>query len=412
MQPLQSQLTDLQKWLLDHGREFLNLPADNWKHLTQAQRSLLEQQRTLRARSRSRFPSPDLWLWSDRSLAQASDWLSACFKASLFPQQVAVLDGCCGAGVDAVALAARGPVHAVDCNPWMTALAASNATAHGRSLTASITELDADALCDAQWMHVDPDRRPGDRKTLVADQFSPSLYEVLCLAELTRGCVVKLAPSTLYDSDLAKSINERCVRVWLGSHAECRQQLLLCKEAQDGLMRRLELRESLCQRHAIAVLLSVRLDQTNQASTQPQSLYFAANAMQESISGKSEVDDYVFDLHSTLHAAGLSMAWAQQQNLQPISNEHGYFTGPQPVLSPWTQCFEVLDVLAWDDRKVRKWLKQSQVGLVEVKCRLINLNASEYQRRYSRREGRPVTLLVTQVGDRVRAVVAQRVVNC
>jgi hypothetical protein len=120
------------------------------------------------------------------------------------------------------------------------------------------------------------------------------------------------------------------------------------------------------------------------------------------------VDQFIFDLHPTLHVSGLALAWAHQQNLYPISGEHGYYTGSQSVPGPWAQSFQVMDVIAWDDRKIRKWLKQNQVGQVEVKCRMVTMNANDFQRRYSKPEGRPVTLLVTRIGDRVRAIAAER----
>ncbi len=408
MQTDKTRLNDLQEWLLVHGRKLLSQPPADWKYLTRPQLSMLEQQAALRVRSRHRFPEPEQWLWSDRSLAQASDWLSACFKASLFPRRAEVLDGCCGAGADAVALAARGAVCAIDNDPWMTALAVNNADAQGLSLATRTTNLDSSAIGAAQWLHVDPDRRPGNRKTLIADQFSPPLQDVLHLANRTRGYAIKLAPSTLFDLDLTHWIAEHCVRVWLGGHCECRQQLLIGNEVQDNLARNLGLPEAVSQRHAIAILLTDGSDRLATALEPSNHYCFAAPAQCESVSLEADVDQFIFDLHPTLHVSGLALAWAHQQNLYPISGQHGYYTGSQSVPGPWAQSFQVMDVIAWDDRKIRKWLRQNQVGQVEVKCRMVTMNANDFQRRYSKPEGRPVTLLVTRIGDRVRAIAAER----
>ncbi|MEZ6075373.1 MAG: hypothetical protein R3C56_06795 [Pirellulaceae bacterium] len=99
--------------------------------------------------------------------------------------------------------------------------------------------------------------------------------------------------------------------------------------------------------------------------------------------------------------------------MSPIGSPHGYFTGDSPVDSAWLQAFEVLDVLPWDDRKIRKWLRSVGAGQVEVKSRglyplRMQVDANAYQRRYSVASGMPVTLLVTRIGDRMRGIAARR----
>ena len=143
--------------------------------LSAAQRVCLEQQIFWRKRSQPRFPDPGKWLWTDRSLSQASDWTTASYKASLFPVGETVADGCCGAGADAAALAGRCRVLAVDLDPWMVALTDSNAAAHGREVNVYCEVLSRASLREARWLHVDPDRRMGDAKTLDAISFSPPL---------------------------------------------------------------------------------------------------------------------------------------------------------------------------------------------------------------------------------------------
>ena len=123
-------------WLIEQGREKLSQPncdVQGWRSqgLEAWQVELLRQQHALRRRSRSRFPWPERWLWTDVSLSQASDHWSASYKAVLFPVDEPVVDACCGAGSDLVALAARGQVLGVDADADLAALAQDNALAHG-----------------------------------------------------------------------------------------------------------------------------------------------------------------------------------------------------------------------------------------------------------------------------------------
>ncbi len=387
------------EWLVREGRQILQdypLTASgvvaktalkNWQTV------ILEQQLTLRWRSRKRFPDPELWLWTDRSLSQASDYWSAKYKAGLFPVGARVLDACCGAGSDLVALAARGEVYGLDLNSSLAILAKDNCREHGYSVevtACSLPEAWTDVASD--WISIDPDRRPGGAKTTRSDLFSPTLEEVLGMAECCQGGIVKLAPSTQIDAELSSRVDGSAERLWVGSQGECRQQLLLLGNLRQGLRRR-------------AVLCQPTLDVE---TSQELSVQEFTGDPDSHVQPTNRCSTFLFDLHNTLHAANLQAAWATTHGLRCLTDQHGYFTGDQLLHSPWLQAFEVLEVLPWDDRRVRKWLHGYQAGSVEVKCRSVKIDANAYQKQYSRPAGKPVTLLVTRLGDRVRAIATQR----
>lgn len=417
-------LNEVQRWLIESGRAFLEDSALKQRSgLSQIQQALLQQQIEWRKRSRFRFPDPSLWLWSDKSLSQASDWLSAIFKSALLPEGDLVLDACCGAGVDSVALALRGPVIALDEDPWMAALSASNSAAHGKSIKSFAEPLQLDSLRGAKLIHVDPDRRPGNQKTLEADEFSPPLDDVLSLIEHTEGGIIKIAPSTRLSADLNSWIEENCTRVWLGSFGECRQQLLLYGSVRTAALLN-QIGTSAEQRSQESNLVAVVLGFCDSTGADRFSFHSSfedgrRNFVSEAFSGCSEntsgvdltdeVDQFVFDLHSVLQASGLHEAWADQHRLAAITDPRGYFTGSEPISSPLAQCFEVVEVISCDDRKLRKWLRQNNIGTVEVKCRLHALDANLLQRRYSSDSGDPITLLITRFDQRVRAIACRRI---
>ncbi len=393
-------------WLIESGRELLlgqgTCPPKEFDvgkltsgRLEPWQTSLLQQQVGLRWRSRTRFPRPELWLWTERSLSQASDYWSARYKASLFPAGQVVMDACCGAGADLVALARRGEVVGVDGDARLKQLSQDNARAHGYQVQVTSEEIVSGWQVPGDWLNIDPDRRATGRRTNAADEFSPTLEDVLAIAEVTRGAIVKLAPSTRINDELLTRMEAIGQRVWLGNQGECRQQLLLTGELARASMR-------------MAVLCEP--DENNQVNDE------YSGYPEYSLDWLEKPGRYVFDLHSVLHAAELQTAWAGQHNLRCLGSPHGFFTGDAPLNSPWTQMFEVLEVLSWDDRQIRKWLRKRQVGVVEVKTRglldhSINIDANACQRRYSAAQGEPVTLLVTRLAGRVRGIVARRLVS-
>jgi THUMP domain-like len=409
-----TELNELQRWFLEHARGFLtDATARQRSHLSQVQQALLEQQQAWRHRSRFRFPQPELWMWSDRSLAQSSDWLSAAFKASLFPAGELVVDGCCGAGVDAVALSFRGPTIGVDCDPWLAAIAHSNAASHGQQIETYAEMLTVDSLRGAKWIHVDPDRRSDQAKTLRADEFSPPLGSLSELFEHVEGGIVKVAPSTELNEEDAEWVDQHCCRAWIGSFGECRQQLLLVNKITEQQQFRELVQNSESTNQRIAIVLSAPAGPHATAMNWFSSFQFAAFAADDGSIDDGpeptlEIGKYMFDLNATLHAAELQQAWAEDNEVEAVTDVRGYFTGDHPIDDPLTQSFEVLEVLPWDDRKIRKWLRGQKFGNVEVKCRLAKLDASSFQRRYSSEQGEPLTLLVTKVGDRVRAAACRR----
>lgn len=419
-------------WLIAHGRRLLESSGDaksaDWgRSLAPWQSELLRQQIGFRRRSRSRFPAPDLWLWTDVSLAQASDHWSAHYKASLFPIGERVLDACCGAGSDLVALAKRGEVLGIDADAALAALAQDNARAHGldvRVQAARLTgqfpsQLSRGWSARTTWLSIDPDRRPDGQRTTDAQAFSPALDQVLQMAQQCMGGIIKLAPSTRTDERLTADIDANCNRMWLGNQGECRQLLLLTGELRRISPPHGNLHSLVSPRgstdsgpaHTAVLCEPPTGGQLTAATT-----YCYQATLPERVAPcppTAEVGAYVFELSPTLHAAELHRPWSTQHGLSPICEAHGYYTSNTLVCSPWSQAFECITVLAWDDRKIRKWLRGFGAGQVEVKVRgvyplQLHIDANACQRRYSRAGGTPVTLLVTRIGDRLRGIAARR----
>ncbi|MFO1065216.1 MAG: methyltransferase domain-containing protein [Pirellulales bacterium] len=387
------------RWLFGEGRRHLfegiesslNDTSSGRAHsgLSTWQSELLREQRSYHVRARDRFPSLTNWIWTDRSLQQATDERSAHFTASLFPQDAMVIDGCCGAGSNAFALARHGcRTVAVDNDRAMCELARSNLQHQG--LSAEIVHADVmTILADRKnvFVHFDPDRRPGDRRTQQGDQFQPPLDALCGLAERAAGAAIKVAPGTEFDEPHALYTSGPWKRIWIGRNRECPVQLLV-RGAVD--------------QPAFAHSRSAVLLQDMRAP-----LIFSADP--ETAESIDEISHrFLYELHPALYAAELSGAWAAGNGLACLGGSLGYFFGDERIDSPWLQGFEILGIEAWDDRKIRAWLRKFGAGELEVKKRLIQLDANLYQRKYSQPEGTPVTCLVTRIGRSTKAVFAKR----
>ncbi len=368
------------------------------------QATLLAEQRAFRHRSRKRFPDPNQWLWTDKSLSQASDWWTACYKAAIPPVGTRVLDACCGAGADLVALAQQHAVTGIDTNERLLRLASANLKAHGLQANLISKPFLAEAVASDCWLHIDPDRRQNSTsksgRTHIAEEFSPPLNEILPAALEAAGSMIKLAPKTEFSQDAWTVLDSQALRMWVGNFGECRQQIALLGQAilQVDPAWKPGSRRS-------AVVLTEPDSATNGRSCKSHVL-LADGGLE--CPTTNHVAAFVYDLHAVLHASELQAAWAQEQGMQALGSPQGYFTSDSATESPWVQGFEVLDIISWDDRRVRRTLRGLDAGIIEVKNRLIRLDANQYQRKYSSPSGPPFTLLVTKLNDRVRAIVARR----
>ena len=417
--------SDAIEWLIDEGRQLLDQFGDvanadlsaDFQDLGLNDKRLIEtlnQQLGFRRRSVGRFPDPKKWIWTERSLSQSSDWWSAHFKARCFPTDIKVVDACCGAGVDAVAHAERNQVRAFDADPQLCMIARSNLLAHGFDSTVSDDEFSQYSFPNSAWLHLDPDRRTeGGKKSTVADDFSPPLREWLAVAKQMAGGMIKLSPATELPLAEVEGALGPCRQMWIGNRRECRQQLLIFGECREHVNSQIVDNTVLSSDdwNRVAVLAEPQTCRDDVWESVP---LLAAGSEDERAAvtddwSRVEQMSYVYDLHSTVHAAEMQASLTAAHGLKGIGARTGFFGATEKEFSPWFQCFEILRIVGWDDRKIRKTLREFDAGTVEVTKRRVKVDANAAQRRYSRPDGVPITLLVTRCGQRTKAIVARRV---
>ena len=313
-----------------------------------------EQQAFWRKRSWPRFPREATWFWTDTLLQQASDWQTALYKASLIPDDAPIFDLCCGAGVDAVALSHSHPVTAIDIDPLACYLTQANYDWNKLDFNADGTMRPqrsfavecGDVLEQLDelhaWVHIDPDRRPDEKRTTSTEWMQPSLESLIPLLQQCPGGMIKLAPAT----EVPLPWSERCCRLWVGDRRQCRQQLLIWGLPQfpAGQLGAVSL-DAAC---TIIPFLS-------------QSEPFADST--------ATPDQFVFDFHPSLRASGLSAAFALSLGIASLGDVSGYLTGPEPIDHSLVDAYEVLEAISWDEKKVRKMLRDRNIGTLVVKKR-------------------------------------------
>jgi hypothetical protein len=334
----------------------------------------------LRQRAAVKFSRAD-HMWFDRQgLEQATSEAVARHKARRFSGHV--WDLCCGIGGDAIALAERcDEVVSVDRAPAATLRSWWNAMAYGvEERIQPICQNVEDVLKDVtgQFVHIDPDRRPGSGgRVLKIEDYVPSLDVLHALQQTARGGAIKLSPASNFGGKFPEAEIEL-----ISLHGECKEATIWFGE--------------------------LRSDVAFRATVLPSGETIAGHPL-DVAAAVTPLDRYLFDPDPAVVRAGLVDLLAATLGLNRLDASEEYLTGPQPVASPFVRTFVVDAELPNNERQIRDALRNSPFGELEIKCRHVPVDAEALRRRLPLPGHDPGVLLYARIGGKTRAVLARRV---
>lgn len=391
-------------------------PDDELKRLTFLRKNGLSDVRAawvteqirLRKRAEEKFPgTADGMFFTQVGLEQATDCFLAEYIASRFPENLPAADLCCGIGGNLTALAARHPVLGVDRSPLTAAAAGKNLEfckkQHVQKLknnetllyegdksvnydvntmtTDSVeiapekqlfdlkydysTEINSDfsdrveccgveeflerySETDFPCVHIDPDRRSlGGRTTRLA-YFEPPQDVVERVISGRLLAAVKLAPG----SDIPTEWLEKAAEFeWIGRNRECRQLVAWFRGDKFS-------QEPAVYRATILDAHSSRVRST------------FCGTPNVPIPGASGEEKYLFDVDSTILAAGLEGALAEKYSLRGWEPGGIYLRGNEPILEDaGLSCFEILEKMPLDRKQIIRTLRKYSCANMEIKKR-------------------------------------------
>jgi hypothetical protein len=334
---------------------------------------------------------PGLWWVTERSLQQATAWQVARLKSRWYGDRP-VHDLCCGIGGDAIQIAQRGPVVAVDSDPTMVAMAAANLARHDATREQmNVRHEDACRLeiPHPSAIHIDPDRRADGGRTTHPDHFQPSWPQLLQIIADSDCAVVKLAPATRI-ADTGPGAAHRC---WISLQRSVREQSWLLGEAIERAGVESGSRSA------------VSLDATGAAS-------WFAPSRDEISSGSGDTvvkpQSMLIDPDPSIRAAGLSETFARQHGFQHLGSPSGFLTCENiDRARPQRVAMAVIGNVVWtgacDDRKLRRELRLRGFYPETVKVRGTDHDPAKLVKRYRACGEQPITLWIGRAGDRVYA---------
>ncbi|WP_372511316.1 THUMP-like domain-containing protein [Mycobacterium parmense] len=305
------------------------------------------------------------WLYTDEALQQATAAPVAVHRARrLASVGTAVHDATCSIGTELAALGDAG-VCALgsDIDPVRLAMARHN-------LGASAALCRADALrpvTRGTAVLADPARRQGGRRRFDIGAYRPGLRELM-VTYRDRDFVVKCAPGIDFDevrrlgfegeievTSLRGSVREACL--WSAGLAA------------PGVRRRASV-----------------LDRGEQLTdTEPDDC------------GVRPAGRWIVDPDGAVVRAGLVRHYGARHGLWQLDPDIAYLSGDR--LPPGVRGFEVLEQLAFDERRLRLALAALDCGALEVLIRGVRVDPDALRRRLRLRGARSLAAVITRIGS-------------
>jgi hypothetical protein len=345
-------------------------------------------QAKLRRRAASKFGEfAESMLFTEAGLEQATRLNVAAQHAERFRAAgiTQVADLGCGIGTESMALASLGlTVTAFEIDEVTAAVASYNLAPFDSAEVnqADVTTLDTDAF---EALMFDPARRElgGPARERAVRKFNPGDYSpnfdwVLEQAR-KRPTGIKLGPGHPHEGIPAYaeaqwvSVDGDLVEctLWFGSVARegvARSALLLGKSGT----------------HELTSGTHVRTD-----------------------APLGERGEYVHEPDAAIIRSHLIGELAEQLGANLFAPEIAYLSTNIQVSSPWMRSYRVLDELAFDRKRLKAYLRERNIGVLEIKKRGSDVSPEALRKEMALKGENAATLIVTRVGDAHRVLVVE-----
>jgi SAM-dependent methyltransferase len=342
----------------------------------------------LRRRAKAKFGEfAQTMFFTEEGLEQASRLKVAAIHAGRFRNHglTRIADLGCGIGAETLAIASLDmEVTAFEIDEVTAALATYNLASfeNVKVEQADVTTINLDNF---DGLFIDPARRDlKDSKTNInkrkhdINDFSPS-FDFVLEAARTKPTIVKLGPGL--DQ---KDIPDDAEAVWVSDDGDLVELTLYF-----GILRRPEVKRA-------ALLLS------------PNGTFEITSSDAERLDAPlGELGRYLYEPDASIIRSHLVGNLAISLGLNIFSNEIAYLSSNEEVHSPWLKGYEVLENLVFDRKKLKAYLREKNIGVLEIKKRGADITPEQLRRELDPKGTESATLIVTRVDGAHRVLIVR-----
>ncbi len=320
-------------------------------------------------------------LFTEAGLEQATRLGVAAHHAGRFQaaglQSVADLG--CGIGGDSMAFAALGlHVLAVDADPLTAAVASFNLASFDNAEVENTT-LESIDLSRVESAWLDPARRDGVSRLTNPDDWSPSLDVAFDIAR-TLPSGVKLAPGM--DRSL---IPDDMEAQWVSAGGDVVEMVLW-----SGVLKTPEVTRS-------ALIIG------------PESSHTLSAAGDTDDVTTGELGEYLYEPDGAIIRARLIGDVARSVEGRMIDSSIAYFTADSHHPTPFASAFRVEEVLSPKTKDLAKWVRDNEVGTLEIKKRGFDVDPATLRKQLPLSGSTSKTLILTRANGKKVAIAATRI---
>ena len=117
--------------------------------------------------------------------------------------------------------------------------------------------------------------------------------------------------------------------------------------------------------------------------------------------------EFIYEPDNAVVRSHLIADLAREVDATLVSREIAYLSSNVAIDSPFMRGFRVIDEMAFDRKKLKAYLRDKNIGTLEIKKRGVDVVPEQLRKDLSLKGEIAATLILTRIGDDHRALIAE-----